>query len=75
MKVLIVTVGHYHDNPGGSEKIALDEAIELARRGEDVWVLAPGAPTQPEYEQKDGIHLLRYVPAKIAPCSLYLVEG
>jgi glycosyltransferase involved in cell wall biosynthesis len=67
MKILIVTVGHYIDQPGGSQKIAFDEAIELKRRGEDVWVLAPGTPSQAEYEQKDGIHLLRYMPEKVAP--------
>jgi glycosyltransferase involved in cell wall biosynthesis len=29
-------------------------------------VLAHGESTLPEYEQRDGIHLLRYVPAKVA---------
>jgi glycosyltransferase involved in cell wall biosynthesis len=66
MKVLLVTVGHYHDNPGGAQRIAFDEAVELRRRGEEVWVLAHGEPSLPEYEQKDGIHLLRYFPAKVA---------
>jgi glycosyltransferase involved in cell wall biosynthesis len=66
MKILLVTVAHYGDQPGGSQKIALDEATELRRRGEEVWVLAQGTPSLPEYEQKDGIHLLRYVPEKVA---------
>jgi glycosyltransferase involved in cell wall biosynthesis len=30
-------------------------------------VLAHGDPSLPEHELKDGIHLLRYVPAKVAP--------
>jgi glycosyltransferase involved in cell wall biosynthesis len=67
MKVLLVTVAHFADQPGGAQKIAFDEAVELSCRGEDVWVLAQGTPLLPEYEQKDGIHLLRYVPEKVAP--------
>lgn len=67
MKVLIATIGHYFDRPSGSARIALDEALELKRRGEQVWMLAVGATALPEYEMKDGIHLLRYVPSKIAP--------
>jgi hypothetical protein len=67
MKVLIAAIGHFKDAPTGSSRIAFDEAAELARRAEDVWVLAPGAPSLPEHEMKDGIHLLRYVPAKVNP--------
>lgn len=67
MKVLIASVGHHHDRPSGLSKIAFDEAIELSRLGEDVWVLAQGASTLPDHEFRDGIHLLRYVPAKVAP--------
>jgi len=67
MKILLVTVAHYGDQPGGSQKIALDEAIELRRRGEEVWILAQGTPSLPEYEEKDGIHLLRYVPERVVP--------
>jgi glycosyltransferase involved in cell wall biosynthesis len=67
MKVLLTAVGHYDDNPGGAQKIAFDEAVELRRRGEEVWVLAHGESSLPEYEQKNGINLLRYSPAKVAP--------
>lgn len=70
MTILILTVGHYQDRPSGSARIALDEAVELARRGEDVWILAEGAPSLPEHEFKDGIHLLRYCPAKIHPWNI-----
>jgi glycosyltransferase involved in cell wall biosynthesis len=66
MKVLLATGRHYHDSPGGAQRIATDEAIEFRRRGVEVWMLATGDPTLPEYEQKDGIHLLRYFPAKVA---------
>lgn len=45
----------------------LDEASALRRRGDEVWVLATGRSSQPEYELKDGIHLLRYIPEKVAP--------
>ena len=67
MKVLIATIGHYNDRPSGSAKIAFDEAVELRRRGVEVWVLAHGESSLPEYEQKDGINLLRYTPEKVAP--------
>lgn len=66
MKVLIIAGRHYHDQRGGAQKIAFDEAVELRRRGEDVWVLAHGESSLPEYELRDGIHLLRYAPAKVA---------
>jgi glycosyltransferase involved in cell wall biosynthesis len=63
MRVLIATIGHFHDLPSGSSKIALDEAIALQRRGDEVWVLAPGSHTLPEHELRDGVHLLRYAAA------------
>jgi glycosyltransferase involved in cell wall biosynthesis len=66
MKVLLVAVGHYHDNPGGAPKVVFEEAEELRRRGEEVWVLAHGESSLPEYEQKDGINFLRYTPAKVS---------
>lgn len=67
MKVLIATIGHFHERPGGASRIALDEAAALQRRGEDVWVMAYGSPSLPEYEVRDRIHLLRYVPESVAP--------
>jgi glycosyltransferase involved in cell wall biosynthesis len=67
MKVLIAAIGHFNDAPSGSSKVAFDEAVELGRRGEEIWVLAPGAASLPEHEVKDGIHILRYVPAKVTP--------
>lgn len=67
MRILIAAIGHFGDHPGGSSKVVLDEAEELVRRGEEVWILAPGAPTLPEHEYRDGIHYLRYVPAEVAP--------
>jgi glycosyltransferase involved in cell wall biosynthesis len=60
MRILIATIGHFRDLPSGASKIALDEAIALQRRGDEVWVLAPGSLTLPEHELRDGIHLLRY---------------
>ena len=69
MKVLIAAMGHFYDRPTGSARVAFDEAVELSRRGEDVWVLAPGAPSLPQHEQKDGIHLLRYAPEQCASWS------
>lgn len=49
------------DAPGGSARIAWDEALQLARMGHDVWAVAPdvvgGAP---EREDHDGVRVLRY---------------
>jgi glycosyltransferase involved in cell wall biosynthesis len=67
MKVLIAAICHFWDRPTGSARVAFDEAVELEHSGEEVWVLAPGAPSLPEYELRDGIHLLRYVPARVPP--------
>lgn len=69
MKVLIAAMGHFCDRPTGSARIAFDEAVGLALTGTEVWVLAPGAPSLPRHELRDGIHLLRYVPEKRAPWS------
>jgi glycosyltransferase involved in cell wall biosynthesis len=66
MKILLVSVGHYHDEPGGAQKIVLDEAVALRRRGNEVWVLAHGDSLQPEYEQKDEINILRYSTGRVA---------
>jgi len=69
VKILIAAMGHFYDRPTGSARVAFDEAIELLHRGDEVWMLAPGAPSLPQHELKHGIHLLRYVPEKCAPWS------
>jgi glycosyltransferase involved in cell wall biosynthesis len=69
MKVLITAVAHHCDTPGGSPKIAIDEAVALRNLGHDVWMLAQGPSNLPEHEIADGIHLLRYAPSKVAPWS------
>lgn len=60
-RVVIPMLRLQSDAPGGSTRIAWDEALQLARLGHDVWVVAPdvvgGAP---EREEHDGIHVLRY---------------
>jgi glycosyltransferase involved in cell wall biosynthesis len=65
MRVLLATIGHFHERPGGSPKVALDEALELVCRGHEVWMLAPGGDSEPEHELKEGINYLRYVPAPV----------
>lgn len=70
MRVLVITGRFHRDLPSGSSKIAYDEAIELVRRGEDVWMVASGSsPSQPEYEVVDGIHLLRYALPRMSSWS------
>jgi glycosyltransferase involved in cell wall biosynthesis len=64
---ILVTSGRCHcDISSGAAKIAFDESVELAGRGEEVWMLASGLPSQPEHEIIDGFHLLRYSPADVA---------
>jgi glycosyltransferase involved in cell wall biosynthesis len=67
MKILILSIAHFCDLHGGIPRIVQDESAELLRQGDEVWVLAPGAPSRSEYEIRDGVHLLRYVPGKVAP--------
>jgi glycosyltransferase involved in cell wall biosynthesis len=67
MKILLATIGHYIDGPGGSPKVALDEANALVRHGHEVWMLAQGDGSKPEYELAEGIHYLRYVPSRVQP--------
>lgn len=66
MRILIAGMTHFCDSPGGAQRIILDEATELRSRGFEVWVLAQGNASQPEHELRDGIHLLRYVPGRVA---------
>jgi glycosyltransferase involved in cell wall biosynthesis len=66
MIVLIVSIAHFCDLQGGMPRIVRDESAELLRRGDDVWVLAPGSSSQPEHEIDDGVHLLRYVAGRVA---------
>jgi glycosyltransferase involved in cell wall biosynthesis len=65
MKILIASIAHFHDRPGGSPKVAFDEGMELLRRGHDVWMIARGEESLPEFEVKDGIKYLRYHPASL----------
>ena len=69
MKILIAAGGYHGDRPSGSSRIAFDEAVELARRGQEVWMLASADPSLPEYQFENGIHVLRYAPVKSSDWS------
>jgi glycosyltransferase involved in cell wall biosynthesis len=59
--ILLTCVQHYVDRPSGSARIVWEEARFLAAAGHGVWVVAACEDgTAPEYEVRDGIHLLRY---------------
>lgn len=61
MRILITTIQHYEDSPSGSSGIAHHEACWLAEQGHEVWVLgAKVNEASPEYEVREGRHLLRY---------------
>ena len=66
MKILIAGGEYYGDRPSGSSRIALDEAVALALRGQEVWMLASAEPSLPEHAFENGVHVLRYAPAKIS---------
>jgi glycosyltransferase involved in cell wall biosynthesis len=65
MKILICGA-YFPDRPSGSARTSSGKAKELVRRGEDVWMLTAADPLLPEYELRDGLHILRYVPEKVA---------
>lgn len=69
MKILIAAGGYHGDRPSGSSRIAFDEALELARRGQEVWMLASADPSRPDYQFENGVHVLRYAPAKSSDWS------
>lgn len=60
---VVIPMFRFHpDAPSGSTRIAWDESLQLARAGHDVWVVAPDVlGGMPEREERDGVHVLRYV--------------
>jgi len=66
MRVLLTSIAHFCDVPGGSQRIVEDESKELQRRGHDVWVIAPGDPSLSPHEIRDGVNLLRYAAKNVA---------
>ncbi len=61
MRILVTTLHHFADVPGGMERLASDLAREYARRGHEVFVLAQaGSGKDAGLRDADGLHLLRY---------------
>jgi len=59
--VLVPMLQIHIDAPGGSTRVAWDEASQLARMGHDVWAIGPDVTGRsPEHERHDGIQILRY---------------
>ena len=61
LRVVITALHYYPDRPSGSSRLAFDEAVYLAERGHEVWIVAMD-PTgrQPEYAFREGLHVLQY---------------
>ena len=61
LRVVITALHYYPDRPSGSSRLAFDEAVYLAGRGHEVWMVAMD-PTgrQPEYAFREGLHVLQY---------------
>lgn len=59
---IVITALHYHpDQPSGSSRLAFDEAVYLAGRGHEVWLVAMDpSGEQPAYAFREGLHVLQY---------------
>ncbi len=61
MRVVIPMLFYYPDRPSGSTRLGFDQAVFMARQGHEVWVVTQDPDgTKPEYEQRDGLHVLHY---------------
>jgi glycosyltransferase involved in cell wall biosynthesis len=72
---IVIAALHYHpDCPGGSARLAFDEARYLAARGHEVWLVTQDMfGRSPAYMIDDGVHLLRYqTPQAFAPRRIAL---
>jgi glycosyltransferase involved in cell wall biosynthesis len=66
MRIVIASLQYHPDAPSGSARLAFDEATYLAGLGHEVWlVVRDGSGRQPEYEEKNGVRLLRYPPVAL----------
>ena len=58
----------YPDRPSGSTRLAYDEAVYLAQRGHEVWVVTQDeSGGKPAHAQQDGLHVLRYPSPRLSP--------
>lgn len=62
MHILVTSLRHYPDRPGGAERLTYDEARYLAAAGHRVTVLAATEGDAREVERDGNINLLRYKP-------------
>lgn len=61
LRIVIPMLFYHPDRPSGSVRLAFEEAVYLAQMGHEVWVVTQDPDgTQPEYAQRDGLHVLHY---------------
>jgi glycosyltransferase involved in cell wall biosynthesis len=61
LTIVIPMLRVHQDAPGGSTRLAWDEAVHLAGKGHDVWLVAADVVGgMPEREEREGVHVLRY---------------
>jgi len=61
MRVVLPTLHYYRDRPSGSTRLAYDEAVYLARRGHEPWIVTQDLTRSlPEHTVDAGVHVLRY---------------
>lgn len=66
MRIVITMLHYYPDNPGGSARLAYDEAMFLANLGHEVWVVTQDIErNKPYYSFKNSLHVLRYPSPKL----------
>ena len=66
LRLLITTQQYYPDVPTGSGRLAFDEALYLVGLGHEVWVVVQDLiGNHVEYNQQDGLHVLRYPCLKV----------
>ena len=68
----VVAAQHYYpDHPNGADRLAFDEAVFLANRGNEVWLVAQDLTrSKPEFASQGDLRILRYPSPQLAPFSL-----
>jgi glycosyltransferase involved in cell wall biosynthesis len=61
LRVVICSSHFYPDHPNGADRLAFDEAVFLANRNHEVWLVAQDiSRSKPEHSFQENLHVLRY---------------
>lgn len=68
LRIVIPMIGYYPDCQSGSNRLAFEEALFLANKGHEVWIIAPSVSSNlPKYTFDNGLHVLRYPRPQLSP--------